>query len=320
MDTLKIGTYIAAKRKELGLTQKQLAEMLGVTDKTVSRWETGKYMPDMSLLIPLSEKLGISVFELLNGQDNEEDRAHPEKDREKVKATVRYMRKTQSGKYSEYLRKIFIASIPFIVSYFIIISPLYGYNVMLEIYHRLLLQFYWLVIAVFCLYKLFKTGHKDYVIYLVAAVIGEFSWLGVNGRFQGFLLERIKEYPVFEVGENILLLFMFIMLLLWLLYRTVLSMKNRSWKTLLLIFCAVMVLVTGIYLFTTPEGAVRAYYLSHGHLIAAFKKVKFYEINGMTRAHSVKVYMAVFHGVVESGDLDIVRMGILVFAKYYGFG
>ena len=68
MDLDKIGKFIALNRKNKGLTQEQLAEKLGVTNKTVSRWETGKYMPDLSLLKPLSEELGITLNELLSGE------------------------------------------------------------------------------------------------------------------------------------------------------------------------------------------------------------------------------------------------------------
>ena len=69
MEQHKIGELIAKKRKEKGLTQNQLAELLGVSGKTISRWETAKYMPDLSMLIPLSEQLGISLYELLNGEE-----------------------------------------------------------------------------------------------------------------------------------------------------------------------------------------------------------------------------------------------------------
>lgn len=68
MDHQKTGFFIAALRREKGWTQKELAERLGVTDKAVSRWETGKGMPDVSLLKPLSETLGVSVNELLAGE------------------------------------------------------------------------------------------------------------------------------------------------------------------------------------------------------------------------------------------------------------
>lgn len=74
MDLDKIGKFIALNRKNKGLTQEQLAEKLGVTNKTVSRWETGKYMPDLSLLKPLSDELGITLNELLSGEKLEKEK------------------------------------------------------------------------------------------------------------------------------------------------------------------------------------------------------------------------------------------------------
>ncbi len=68
MDTKKIGRYIAECRKAKGYTQEMLAQKIGVTNKTISRWENGNYMPDISLLIPLSEILGVSLNELLSGE------------------------------------------------------------------------------------------------------------------------------------------------------------------------------------------------------------------------------------------------------------
>ena len=68
MDTLKIGKFIARMRNEKKMTQEELAKILGVTNKTVSRWENGNYMPDLSLLKPLSEVLGVSLNELLSGE------------------------------------------------------------------------------------------------------------------------------------------------------------------------------------------------------------------------------------------------------------
>ena len=55
MDQIKVGKFIAMLRKEQGLTQEALGQKLGVTNKTVSRWETGNYMPDIELLVPLGE-------------------------------------------------------------------------------------------------------------------------------------------------------------------------------------------------------------------------------------------------------------------------
>ena len=74
MDLDKIGKFIALNRKNKGLTQEQLDEKLGVTNKTISRWETGKYMPDLSLLKPLSEELGITLNELLSGEKIKEEK------------------------------------------------------------------------------------------------------------------------------------------------------------------------------------------------------------------------------------------------------
>ena len=68
MDQLKIGRFIADCRKQKNLTQIQLAEKLGITDKAISKWERGIAMPDTSIMLELCEILGISVNELLNGE------------------------------------------------------------------------------------------------------------------------------------------------------------------------------------------------------------------------------------------------------------
>lgn len=69
MEKEKIGKYIRKKRIEKGMTQQQLAEKIQVTEKAVSRWETGRGVPDISLLEPLAEELHVSVTELLNGEE-----------------------------------------------------------------------------------------------------------------------------------------------------------------------------------------------------------------------------------------------------------
>ncbi len=68
MDTQKIGIFIKERRTAVGLTQKELAERLGCTDKAVSRWETGRGMPDISFVVPLSRVLCVSVGELIAGE------------------------------------------------------------------------------------------------------------------------------------------------------------------------------------------------------------------------------------------------------------
>ena len=71
MDTVKIGKYIAGKRKVLGMTQAQVAEKLEMSDKSVSKWERGICLPDVSVYMALCEILGISLNEFIAGEDIE---------------------------------------------------------------------------------------------------------------------------------------------------------------------------------------------------------------------------------------------------------
>lgn len=74
MNQMKIGKFISECRKEKKLTQSQLAERLNITDKAISKWETGKSLPDIALLLPLCEILDISLNEMFVGEhipDNE---------------------------------------------------------------------------------------------------------------------------------------------------------------------------------------------------------------------------------------------------------
>ena len=68
MDQKRIGAFIARRRKELRMTQKELAQKLGVTDRAVSKWENGRCMPDLSLIQPLSRSLEVGVNDLLSGE------------------------------------------------------------------------------------------------------------------------------------------------------------------------------------------------------------------------------------------------------------
>ncbi len=68
MDNMKTGALIAQMRKEKGMTQKALADSIGVSNAAVSKWETGKGFPDISMLEPLSNALGLTVSEILAGE------------------------------------------------------------------------------------------------------------------------------------------------------------------------------------------------------------------------------------------------------------
>lgn len=78
MNNAKIGQFISEKRKALGLTQQELAEKLQITNKAVSKWETGDGMPDIQLLTPLAKELGVTVDEILNGEEKVEEMNKPQ--------------------------------------------------------------------------------------------------------------------------------------------------------------------------------------------------------------------------------------------------
>ena len=69
MNQTTIGNYIAQKRRAQNLTQEQLAEKLGVSNKTISKWENGKCMPDYSIIQTLCDALGVTLPELMDGED-----------------------------------------------------------------------------------------------------------------------------------------------------------------------------------------------------------------------------------------------------------
>ena len=72
MDATKTGCFIAKKRKEKNMSQRELAEYLHITDKAISKWERGLSFPDITVLIPLSEVLGVSLYDLLTGGSSNE--------------------------------------------------------------------------------------------------------------------------------------------------------------------------------------------------------------------------------------------------------
>ena len=97
MDQSKIGRFIAELRKEKNLTQRQLADLLNLSDKTISKWECGKGLPEVSLMLPLCEILEITVNELLCGERIEKE-AYEEKAEETL-VTLMTEQETHRKKY-----------------------------------------------------------------------------------------------------------------------------------------------------------------------------------------------------------------------------
>lgn len=80
MDQKKIGSFLKELRNEKGITQEQLAEVLNVSGRTVSRWETGSNMPDISILVDIAEYYDVSIPEIINGERKSEEMNKEEKD------------------------------------------------------------------------------------------------------------------------------------------------------------------------------------------------------------------------------------------------
>lgn len=82
MDTEKMGRFIAERRKDKHMTQKDFARMLNITDKAVSKWERGISCPDISLLPSVADILGVTIHELLNGEQSNTEAEGPAAGRE----------------------------------------------------------------------------------------------------------------------------------------------------------------------------------------------------------------------------------------------
>lgn len=106
MNQEKIGKFIATCRREKKITQSELSEQLGVTDRSVSNWENGKNMPDLSLFRPLCEILGITINELLSGEKLNKEK-YQEKFEKNIVDTIDYSTK-KMNKYSQVISLIII--------------------------------------------------------------------------------------------------------------------------------------------------------------------------------------------------------------------
>lgn len=114
MDQQKIGCFLRELRKEKEMTQEQLAEKLGVSGRTISRWETGSNMPDLDLLIEISDYYEIDLREILNGERKSEDMNKEMK--ETVLQAADYTN-TQAEKYNRRVRICNAIALILIVAY-----------------------------------------------------------------------------------------------------------------------------------------------------------------------------------------------------------
>lgn len=129
MELKKIANFIKKKRKELGITQAELADKLFVTEKAISRWETGRVTPDISLLIPLSKELGVNVSELLNGEDSKNDKV--------IEKVIEYNEISQKNKYGLGFKFTILCYILSILLFLIYLRFEYDPNIELNYFVRL---------------------------------------------------------------------------------------------------------------------------------------------------------------------------------------
>lgn len=101
MDMTKMGAFLQSLRKEKGLTQEQLGETLHISGKTISRWETGLYMPPVEMLLALSELYGVSMNELVAGEQLTPE-ALPEKAEENLAAVMKESESFQLQEKKQY--------------------------------------------------------------------------------------------------------------------------------------------------------------------------------------------------------------------------
>ncbi len=111
MDLRKIADFIKKRRKEIGLTQEELANKLYVTEKAISRWETGRGTPDISLLIPLSKELKVDISEILNGESKSKN------DIEQIIEYNEMNKKTKYGLSFKFTILFYILSVLIYLSY-----------------------------------------------------------------------------------------------------------------------------------------------------------------------------------------------------------
>jgi len=168
MDQAKTGSFIAQKRKEKGLTQKELAKQLGIGDKAVSKWECGRGMPDNSIMLPLCDLLEISVNELLMGESLSEKDCNESS--EGIILTLMEEKESLKKKNKRSLFSLTLTILFAAILLFIIVLPIQGWHSWVYFYDPMT----FIMDPILVLIMLLATGN-------------------VKAFFQAFLLIRRKD-------------------------------------------------------------------------------------------------------------------------------
>lgn len=130
MDQKKIGTFLKELRKEKGITQEQFAEHLGTSGRTISRWETGSNMPDISLLVEIAEFFDVSIPEIINGERKSENM---NKEVKEVAETLSEYATAEKEKMIKNIRTYSIMGMVALIVYFLLdVTELVSQNIIYE--------------------------------------------------------------------------------------------------------------------------------------------------------------------------------------------
>ena len=176
MDTTKIGGFLRELRKEKGLTQEQLADIFNVSARTVSRWETGSNMPDISILIEIADYYQLDVREILNGERNE----HAPESGSEIKEIAEYA-DMEKEKMALKTRIYAIAGIVSMLVFVICTSFAPDSSVMFDMIRSVSLIFVYIALASSLIYttdrlqtlqRKFKANLKKNMLIMVLAIAG----------------------------------------------------------------------------------------------------------------------------------------------------
>ena len=150
MDQIKVGAFLKHLRKEKGITQEKLSEELGVSGRTISRWETGKNMPDISLLVEIAEFFDVSIPEIIKGERKSEDMKEEAKE---VAETMSDYAKAEKEQLVKSIRNMSIIGLAALLVYMVLnITGVYDRNNLLRYAYGISEALIYVTVLMFPLY------------------------------------------------------------------------------------------------------------------------------------------------------------------------
>ena len=150
MDQKKVGTFLKDLRREKGITQEQLAEELGVSGRTISRWENGNNMPDISLLVEIADYFDVSIPEIIKGERKSEEMKEESKE---VAETMSYYAKAEKEQLVKSIRNMSIIGFAALLVYMVLdVTGVYDRNDLLRYTYGISEALIYVTVLLFPLY------------------------------------------------------------------------------------------------------------------------------------------------------------------------